>query len=754
MIQASKVRFGLLGPLLLGVCLVSGVHAQEATNAPAAGESDKLSEIIVTAQKREQNMQTVGTSITAFDANSLAQLGLHDVTDITQQVPGLQYNQFGSTVTVYNIRGVSQNDFSDHEEPPVAVYSDGAYIASTGALAGSLFDLQRVEVLRGPQGTLFGRNATGGTIQYVSNKPTDELEGYFDATVGNYDEIDTEGALSGPLAQGLDGRIAFAQDYHSGYIDNLVGHPVEDLNQLAFRAQLDYKPVSGLDFLVNLHGVNNDHETQGDYSWAASRPDATGRGVFTPGLPDFNNYIDPSTNPFDQEEGRRGIFNRTVWGITGTTTWKTDAFTLTSVTDYLQVQKRYGEDSAATPYPVFTYDVFYHYNQYSEELRLNGDLDGGALRWTGGLYYLHYLTLMDGLTDFNPNANFFCFPTVPLSGCEPGPGVAYALFTLHDSSPAVFGQLEYDLSPKWTLIGGARYTYDNKSIDYLFNSTTSPFPFLQQLLYYNPSTDPTAARDWNIVTWKGELDYKVVKDTMLYASVNRGAKGGGWSAPTAFPVDPAQLPYNEEKLTSYEAGFKSTFWDGKARLNGDVFYYTYKDYQGFFLDIATEVVENVNAREKGGELELALLPAHGLTLQLGLSHLETIVPFVPTPAGIYVPGQMPQAPHWSLNAVARYEWAVPGGQLSVEADGKYNSYQYLELLNAPVDLQPGYLVANTQLGFMSENGHWEVDAWVKNIGDKWYRMYNLDLSSVLGMNEGVYGPPRTYGLTGRYHFGR
>ena len=155
----------------LSLLVLPGAWAQEA----AEEGDDKLPEIIVTAQKREQNLQDVGTSVTAFDGAALEQLGLKNVTDIAGQVPGLQYNQYGATVTIYNLRGVSQNDFSDHQEAPVAVYADDAYIASTGALAGALFDLQRVEVLRGPQGTLFGRNATGGLIQYVS-APLHRLE--------------------------------------------------------------------------------------------------------------------------------------------------------------------------------------------------------------------------------------------------------------------------------------------------------------------------------------------------------------------------------------------------------------------------------------------------------------------------------------------------------------------------------------------------------------------------------------------------
>ncbi|MBV8853881.1 MAG: TonB-dependent receptor [Sinobacteraceae bacterium] len=715
---------------LLTACACLGVPGLSWAADETGAESDKLAEIVVTAQKREQNLQDVGTSVTAFDANSLQQLGLKDVTEVTGQVPGLQFNQFGATVTIYNLRGVSQNDFSDHQEAPVAVYADDAYIASTGALAGSLFDLQRVEVLRGPQGTLFGRNATGGLIQYISNQPTDKLDGYLDVTGGNFKQLDTEGAIGGPLTDTLAARAAFATNYHEGYIINRIGERINNQKQYAARLQFTWKPADNTEVRLKLHGVNNDDEVSGNYSWAASAPDATGRGVFLPaGTPDLFGYVNPTTNPFNQAEDRRGIFNRTVHGATLHAIWKTDAFTLTAVTDYLHVQKRYGEDSDMSPNPIFNYDVLYHYHQLSQELRLNGSMEN--FRWVGGFYYLHYDSRDIGTTSL----------------IEPI-GLGRADFSLSTGSPSGFAQVEYDLLPQLTLIGGARYTYDDKKFDYTYFCEACP-----QNLHYVAPAFPEANRTFNIGTGKVELDYRPLKDVLTYASWNRGAKGGGWSAPTSGPVDPTTLPYNLERLTSIELGMKSTFWDGRARLNASVFHYDYKNYQGFFLDVATQVVENVDAKVKGGELEFAVVPVHGMNFQLGVSHLESTVPRVPTPSGAFVPAEMPQAPHWTFNALGRYEWPMFGGMASIEADAKWNSQQYLELINAQVDLQPSYAVINGRLGFSTVDNRWQVDAFIKNAADKWYRIYNLDLSGFLGVNQGVYAPPREYGLEVRYHFG-
>jgi iron complex outermembrane recepter protein len=723
------------------------------------GDGDKLAEIVVTAQRREQNLQDVGTSVTAFDANSLEQLGFKDVTDITGQVPGLQYNQYGSTVTIYNLRGVSQNDFSDHQEAPIAVYSDDAYIGSTGALAGSLFDLQRVEVLRGPQGTLFGRNATGGLIQYLSKPPTDTPEAYVQVTGGNFGTFQSEGAVSGPLSDMVTARLSFDTSSHDGYITNRIGHAIEDEDQYATRLQFRIKPSDSGEILIKLHALTNSNETAGNYSWAAAIPNATGRGVFAPqGTPDLGGYVN-TFGPFNQAEDRRGLFNRTVWGANVRVNWTFDAFSLASVTDYLKMQKRYGEDSDMSPNPLFNYDTEAHYQQFSQEFRLNGKT--GDLRWIAGAYYLNYKT-----TNFEDTALPDYIPPVPFPY-----GDGDANLNLRTSSPSAFGQLEYSFTDHWVGILGARYTIDQK--EYLYNYTcnvcgppnpSAPpggFPF--NLTYSTAAGYPDAEKTYRMPMGKAELDYKIDQDNLLYASVNRGDKGGGWSAPSSGYVNlnPAytfvptlKMNYDEERLTSYETGFKSTFWDGAARLNGDVFYYDYKNYQGFFLDVATQIVENINAKVKGSELELAVVPFHGFHVQLGISYLDTQALNVPTPSGILVTSQLPQAPPWSVNAVARYEWPAFGGKLSAEMDAKWNKDQYLELINAPVDLQPSYTLTNARIGYTDPSGRWDISAYCKNCFNTLYRIYNLDLSGFLGIDQSVYGPPRLYGASVAYHWGK
>ncbi|HWG72244.1 MAG TPA: TonB-dependent receptor [Steroidobacteraceae bacterium] len=760
-VRTIRARALHAGALIIGT---SGLWTPSlpaaAADAATTGAGDKLAEIVVTAQRREQNMQDVGTSVTAFDAKTLEQFGFKDVTDVAGQVPGLQYNQYGATVTIYNLRGVSQNDFSDHQEAPIAVYADDAYIGSTGALAGSLFDLERVEVLRGPQGTLFGRNATGGLIQYVSKLPTDSPEAYVQLTGGNYGTFESEGALSGPLSDRVSARLSFDTSSHDGYITNRIGHSIEDQNQYAMRLQFRIKPTDDGEILIKLHALTNSHETAGDYSWAASAPDATGRGVFAPaGTPDLGGYVNTGGSPFSQAEDRRGLFNRTVWGANVRVNWKFDSFSLASVTDYLKMQKRYGEDSDMSPNPLFNYDTQAHYQQFSQEFRINGKHEG--LRWIAGVYYLNYKT-----TNFEDTSLPDYIPPVPFPY-----GNGDANLNLRTSSPSAFGQLEYSFTDHWVGIVGARYTIDQKQYLYNYrcnvcgppdaNSPPGGFPF--STTYSTGAGYPDAEKTYRMPMGKVELDYKVDQDNLLYASVNRGDKGGGWSAPSSGYVNlnPAygfvpqlKMNYDEERLTSYEAGFKSTFWDGAARLNGDVFYYDYKNYQGFFLDVATQIVENIDAKVKGSELELAVVPFHGFHAQLGVSYLDSRALNVPTPSGILVTSQLPQAPPWSVNAVARYEWPAFGGKLSAEVDAKWNKQMYLELINAPVDLQSSYTLTNARIGYTDPSGRWDVAAYCKNCFNTLYRIYNLDLSGFLGVNQAVYGPPRLYGVNVAYHWGK
>lgn len=722
---------------VLCLALPSLIRAQQ---AEPAGE--RLEQVVVTAQKREQNLQDVGTSITTFDANSIARIGMADTTDIARQVPGLQFNQFAPSITVFNLRGVSQNDFSDHQEAPVAVYADEAYVASMGAIAGSIYDIERVEVLRGPQGTLFGRNATGGLIHYISKPPTERPEGYVELTGGRFGEFDTEGAVSGPVTKGLSARLSFATKRHDGYVYNRIGPDGGDQNQYAARLQLLFKLSDEGQFLLKLHGLRNIHEVATAYSWQAAYPNSQGLGVIEPpsvnywgtcGGCDIYGYRNPAGSVFDQAFGRPGggIFDRTLYGATGHLTLKWAGVTLTSITDFQHLRKRYGEDTDASPNLIVYYDTWQSYHQFSEELRANGS--SGPVEWIGGLYYLD-LYSDDRAEDTLPAAFG---------------GSVGDLYNIKTRSWAAFAQGEWQISSHWKAILGGRITEDQKTDDYRFYAGTPA----NILYHFNTGTNPQLAdRRWRLPSGKLELDYKLSRDDLIYLSANRGVKGGGFAQPSgALPGTPEQLVFNPEKLTSYELGIKTTFLDGRARFNAAAFYYHYVDYQAYTQEGLNQAIANLLARIKGGEAELAWVPLKGLELQAGLSGLSSILKNATLPAGQVADRVMPQAPKWSLNALARYQWNAMRATWSVEADLKSDTPQYFSTFNSPADREPGKTVVNARAGFTSPGGNLDLAIFCRNLTDKRYRVYDLDLSSVSVVTP-VYAPPRWYGASATLHW--
>ena len=447
--------------------------------------------------------------------------------------------------------------------------------------------------------------------------------------------------------------------------------------------------------------INNDHEIAGNYSWAASAPDATGRGVFAARHTRTSfGYVNPSTNPFNQSEDRRGIFNRTVWGANLHATWtRPTRSRSTSVTDYLQLQKRYGEDSDMSP----NFDL-----QLRRAVSLSPVLRGAAPEWRGGRLPLGRRLLLPALQQPRisaPPSGFIEFPS----------GLGRADFSLSTSSPSVFAPGRSTTLPPQLTSSRARATpTDDKNFDYNYFCEACP-----QNLHYVPRDFPSAAKNLQHRHRQGRAGLQARQATCCYAQLNRGAKGGGWSAPSSGPVDPGHPALRHgaaHELSRWASNPRSG--TARARLNGSVFHYDYKNYQGFFLDVATQVVENIDAKVKGGELEFAVVPVHGLNMQLGVSHLESMPSTFP-----HRPATVRDLPRCRRRRIgASTPWPATNGRCSVamasvESDAKWNSQQYLELINAPVDLQPSYAVINAARRVLDA---WTIvgrsRAFVKNAG--------------------------------------
>jgi iron complex outermembrane receptor protein len=746
------IRRAILGTstTLLLAGLPQPLLAQTPAEAPPPTASNQaetgvLGDIIVTAQKREQKLQDVGISITALSGDALAKLNLTNMQQIGQQVPGLQLQTFTPVFTAFNLRGVSQNNFQDNLEAPVAVYVNDVYVASMNAIGQQMFDMERVEVLRGPQGTLFGRNATGGLIHYVTRTADqDELNGYAEGTLAEFDTYSMEGAVGGALGSGIRARIAGRWEKSDGYVKagfnpildrQATGRTSHGANGYALRGalQADLGESTVVDLIAS---YSKDHDVPtGQYTvrFAEFDPD-TGLGI---------NASPPITGDVHRHASDEDpFFNREVFSLTGkVTTALSDNVDLTYIGNYLDMDKFYEEDAGGGLF-FFPFQTFNKYKQWSQELRLSGSSE--RFRWQVGAYYLNM--------DFDGG---FTVAGEALTGDPDGLFVASTV--LDSKNWSVFGQAEYDLTPELTAIAGLRWSQDNKHIRFRelgFNLTGIPdgtvlFDFADQIAA-NPQFAGHDKIDYGDVAARAQLNYKPNDDLLVFASFNRGIKGGNWSPSPS--VDLANFRHKNEVLYSYELGFKSTLRPG-VRLNATAFYYDYKDYQAFSLTGLQPQVANSDATVKGGEIELFANPVKNLDLALGASFLDSEVDFVPAvfPGTGTVNAHMPQAPDFSLNWLLRYGLDLAPGQLALQVDGRYNTSQFLEGTNSQVSFQDKYAVVNASVSFTSADKRWQLTGWVKNLTNKDYLLYNLDLG-LIGFVEQVYAPPRQFGGTVRVSF--
>jgi iron complex outermembrane receptor protein len=742
-----------------------------AGTASAQQPSGALEEIVVTAQKREQSLQDVGISVTAFSDKQIREFGFTSSTDVVAMTPGLNYTTPNADTSVINffLRGVGLNDFADANENPVAVYVDEVYRPASGGLSFQLFDLERIEVLRGPQGTLFGRNTTGGLVHYISKRPTDSLDGYIDVSYGEYNNIKAEGAIGGPIAGDWTGRLSAAMDKYDGYTENrFVGAPdYNEGNSWAGRAQLQWQPSDNTKILFSGNYSNNDaavgawqHQVttlsgpNGDESVPLGPNEQTdtvdcfGDGVIDvrQGLDCFG-YRDTDGDVWAGDYDRHGDDNGKVeteaTGGNINAQWQIGDVTLTSITAYTKVDRLQSEDTEASPEPFINPTFQATTETFSQELRANGGSD--RFRWVAGLYYFdndvdgHYLLDLThiGFVFFDAN------------------------YDQTSESYSAFGQVEFDLTDAFTLIAGLRYANDKKELDYLNLETSGLykefFDTNVAFAFGESSVGDLAKHDDDSVSGKVELDWKPTDDVLLYGSVSRGTKAAGFNVGfldnflfASNEVD--TIPFGEETLTSYELGFKWTTASGRTRLNGAAFYYDYKDFQTFRFENINQVIFNTDAEVKGGELELQTAPWDGWNIGLGLSLLDAKAKDIRSPTEVVRDRDMVAAPEVSANALVRYEWPALGGRIGIQGTATYQDHIFYDIQNVPVSLEDGYTVGNVRLSYANDSSPWEIAAWVNNVTNEEYLVYTFDFTGTFGFNQQAYGRPRWAGVSFRYNF--
>ena len=541
-----------------------------------AASASVIEKIEITAQKRVQPLQSVGIAVTALSGDQMDALGLESAQQVTAMAPGVTTIQpNGPSSYFVSIRGVGQNDFSgDHQESPVAIYLDEAYISAASGAGFQLFDMERAEVLRGPQGTLFGRNATGGLVHYISKKPTADFEGYFDVTLGSYNQRNIEGAVSGGLADGVSARLSFTKNKHDPYIDNRIGTDLNNGNDWGVRGQLLVESIEDVEWLLSLRAGKQDINTGFfDHSSARLNP-VTGLGEHFDGadLQGTGDSLAPSYQDTDNDvhAGAYNVIGHNKLETTGATSnLKIDMgdFDLTFVTDYSTLEKDYIEDSDASPNDFFAFFLKSDLKQFSQEIRVNGYTD--TVDWVVGAFYLD---IEGDFANGGVAQNFFAaqFPGFGLADESLNYLGLNTPFSTETKSTALFGQVEVDLTDELSLTAGLRLSKEKKDTElttYFSQFTTAGssdlnsndglnsafgLPVDADYFHYGPSGAGAGILgeafglpdqgtyegiDDDLITGKLQLDWKVDKNTLVYLGYNRGVKAGGFNA----PLDPTDL---------------------------------------------------------------------------------------------------------------------------------------------------------------------------------------------------------------------
>lgn len=713
--------------------------------------------VVVTAQKRDQDIQEVPVAVTALTGEALQDAHVSTVMDLNALAPSLQVKTDDNAANPkIFIRGIGLNDFNPNTASAVAIYSDGVYIGSPLAQMGQFFDLERVEVLRGPQGTLYGRNTTGGAINLISRKPSDNFEATGSVEYGSYNNLALEGAVGGPITPELAYRASGTYLSNDGYtLNRLTGNRGNDTNRGAARFQLQWTPSDTFDALFQLRYGKSDGGSILAYnrSLLPATAQATGPDGFcapayyTSGdCTDLAGYANTSTNLYQGDYHLEGKDKVETYGASATLTWDLGAMSLISVTGYDHADRDDVEDTDAGPTDIIT--ARYKAKQWaaSEELRLQSNGDN-QLDWVAGIYVAR--------DELDTNSYYDVFRVAnsgdPLTDLPQGIGVFGWPFTQDTNSYAVFGQIDYDFTDKLTATFGLRYSADKKTFHY--NSTYASD-------VGGPSSDLFSIDDsktFDSFSGKVGLQYQLTDDVNVYGSYNRGYKSGGFFGGQT--TDPSSLrPYDDELVNAYEVGLKSQLMDGLLTANFATFFYDYQDLQVYTLVVDPNTnltVQNFtnasNAEVKGLEAELMASPIDGLDLSLGASFLDATYQDFQSQGDDYSGNTLPNAPEVSLNGSARYEWDFFGGSAEAQADVSYRSKVYYDTRNVERLSDGDRTFVNLRFGWRPSQGGMEFGAYGRNV----FGETNItDIIPIEGLGFDLFsmGPRQTAGVYARFNY--
>ena len=779
MIRICLHGFGTACAALL--LMISGSTMAEET----ASSDGAIEEIVVTAQKRAQSIQDVHISMNAFDADDIKDLGWTDITQVANQSPNLDIKYtWGNSMPVYTIRGVGMQSFQASDTPSVGLFIDEVFQTSVAVMGAHLYDIERVEVIKGPQGDVFGRNTNGGAVSYFTRKPSREVEGYVRNDYGKWDRWEFEAAVGGPLSDTLSGRVSLMSiQQGDGWVYNrTTGNDVGEVDILSGRLQLLWEPADDLSLNFKLF-ASRDRSQPVYFQHVGYRDKANPFGGVCQAFlenrldpetcVDYGGYSDTDGDPFagDYTNDPSTYINENETlkndniGVTITLEKDFNNFSLLSVSSYQDYDRWQPKESDGTPALyvdfLFTSQIW----AFSHEFRLTSDLDG-PFNWILGANYSR-----DEVAELPGRIGY-------LDEFPPSPGRAELTYEQDRENLAGYGQVTWDIAEQWRLSAGGRVVRDDVT-------------FTQSVVFDLPSFGLTLSNmlprtivdvDGNTVeldgktddtafTWRVALDYVPNDDILVYASVATGIKPGGFNG--GLNLNPSQYrPFDKEEVTGYELGFKATFAEGRANFNVAAFTYDYEGLQAVAVfrddqrNITTTGLDNLAAADvKGLESELHWRPLDSLDIKLGLALLDTKNndprANFDGPLGDS-PRKLANSPEMSFNASLGYEIPLnSGGRVRLFGDYYYQGDHFKQIVNINTqEISQNQL--NARITYIAPSGKWDLGIWGKNLTDELWVTDTLDdpgrlgATGPLGLGWGVwvYGPPRSFGASFNWRWGQ
>jgi iron complex outermembrane receptor protein len=766
--------------LLLAASLgATPVWAQTAPQTPPQDNATQLDEVIVTATKREERLIDVPVAVTAIGSEQLQNSGVSDIRELTGLAPSVQFQTPGGGAdSSIRIRGIGTTSTNPGLESSVGVVIDGVTRARTGVALSELGDLERIEVLRGPQGTLFGRNTSSGLINIVTRAPSfSGVEGRMEGTYGDFSNMRLAGAINLPLSDNAALRVEASSETRDGfYPDANSQETLDNLDRQFIRAKLRWEPSDTLSWMFSADYTQREENccvavlaiAGPTYGLVNTLAGARGDVGYT------------STNPFDREasksSGRVNSENIDDWGFSAQANWDLGWADLTSVTAYRswEASRSQDFDHSGADLGFFAPDGLHqNFDVFTQEIRLQGTT--GIVDWLVGAYYSDEDVRNDSAYRMGADYPLIyggaaTFQATTLAAFTPGDG-ARGVGEQSGRDISVFTHNIFNVTDQLSITAGLRYTNNKKSIDFWgqnFNPAcdsavaTADAPGITRFCApfwdtrFNPAGD-TDSRSEDAVTGTFNVSYEFLPTLTSYLSYSRGYKSGGYNFDRAGFTTPAtpnarDLAFSEETVDAYEFGLKGEFFDRSLTANLAIFHQKFSGFQLIEYTGVNFVVRSLSeAISEGAELEVTWRPAPGLTITNGLSYTDA---YYPTNTGnsTYSGKEMEQSPDWVNVTSVTYEFPISGDLTGVAyIDNRYSSEFFTGGFD-PNRVQPSFSVANARFSLRHEGGDWAVDLWARNLFDKDYFRRIIPATFQAGSYSAFLGDPRTYGITLRRNF--